>query len=276
MLLKKASHLRFFMLAITFLSAGAFRTVVADPIAVPAETLGHAAAPCDPKEFEVAIDAGHTVEASGAISARGTAEYVFNLKLAEQIDANLRKAGFVQTHLLITRGVGSLQLKQRTASANAIGGLDLFFSIHHDDVQPMYYGKWKYNGKAYHFSDRFAGYSIFVSYLNRYKNESLDFARLLAIELMARNVPFTAHHAEDIPGERRELLDPQRGIYRYDQLFVLKNTNAPAVLLEAGVIVNRAEENSLARRHDLISAAIVEATIAFCGQIQSRRIRQNR
>jgi len=46
-----------------------------------------------------------------------------------------------------------------------MGGVDLFISIHHDDVQPVYYSKWDYNGKTYHFSDKFAGYSIFVSYL---------------------------------------------------------------------------------------------------------------
>jgi N-acetylmuramoyl-L-alanine amidase len=268
-----------FMLKVVLLSAGSLRTVVADPIVRSAETLGHAAAPeatsCDPKKFKIAIDVGHTVEVSGAISARGITEYVFNLKLAKQIDANLRDAGFVQTHLIITRGVGSLQLQQRSARANAMGGVDLFVSIHHDDVQPIYYSKWDYNGKTYHFSDKFAGYSIFVSYQNRFKTESLNFAELLAEELMARDMHFTTHHAEDVPGERREFLDPQRGVYRYDQLIVLKNTNAPAVLLEAGVIVNRAEEAILPRRHGLISAAVLQATIQFCSQIQSKRTPQN-
>ena len=145
----------------------------------------------------------------------------------------------------------------------------------HDDVQPIYYSKWDYKGKTHHFSDKFAGYSIFVSYENRFKTESLDFAELLAAELMARGMHFTAHHSEDIPGEQRQFLDPQRGIYRYDQLIVLKNTNAPAVLLEAGVIVNRAEESILAQRHSLISAAVLQATNQFCSQIQSKRRPQN-
>ena len=274
-----------FMLTVVFLSAGLSRTVVADPIVRPKETSDHAAAPqtandhaatsCDPSKFKIAIDVGHTIEAPGAISARGVTEYVFNLRLAKQIDANLRDAGFVHTYLMITRGVGSLQLKQRPARANAMGGVDLFVSIHHDDVQPVYYSKWDYNGKTYHFSDKFAGYSIFVSYENRFKSESLDFAELLAAELMARGMHFTTHHSEDIPGEHRQFLDPQRGIYRYDQLIVLKNTNTPAVLLEAGVIVNRAEEAILAQRHGLISAAVLEATNQFCSLIQSKRTPQN-
>jgi len=41
---------------------------------------------------------------------------------------------------------------------------------------------------------------------------------------------------------RRELLDPTAGVYRYDQLIVLKSTQMPAFLFEAGSIVNRDEE----------------------------------
>src|SRR5260370_14782113 len=81
-----------FMLAVVFLSAGLLRTVVADPIVRPKETSDHAAAPqtandhaatsCDPSKFKIAIDVGHTIEAPGAISARGVTEYVFNLRLS--------------------------------------------------------------------------------------------------------------------------------------------------------------------------------------------------
>jgi N-acetylmuramoyl-L-alanine amidase. len=44
-------------------------------------------------------------------------------------------------------------------------------------------------------------------------------------------------------GSRRRLLvDPEAGVYRYDQLIVLRQTHVPAVLLEAGSIINRNEE----------------------------------
>lgn len=52
----------------------------------------------------------------------------------------------------------------------------------------------------------------------------------------------TLHHAEKIAGENRELLDPINGIYVFDDLVVLKNSDAPAVLLEAAVIVNPDDE----------------------------------
>ncbi|HEY2136487.1 MAG TPA: N-acetylmuramoyl-L-alanine amidase, partial [Xanthobacteraceae bacterium] len=53
---------------------------------------------------------------------------------------------------------------------------------------------------------------------------------------------------------------------RYDQLIVLRHTRMPAVLLEAGSIVNRTEELLLAtpEHQALISAAVVEAVDAFC------------
>ncbi len=65
---------------------------------------------------------------------------------------------------------------------------------------------------------------------------------------------------------RRELLDAKAGVYRYDQLIVLRATRMPAVLLEAGSIVNRAEELQLAspERRTLTSAAIVAAVEDFC------------
>lgn len=53
------------------------------------------------------------------------------------------------------------------------------------------------------------------------------------------------YHAEKIEGENKELIDEKLGIYLYDDLKVLKNTNSPAFLFEAGVIVNPNEEKKV-------------------------------
>jgi N-acetylmuramoyl-L-alanine amidase len=65
-------------------------------------------------------------------------------------------------------------------------------------------------------------------------------------------------------------LDPARGVYRFDGLVVLKATKAPAVLLEAGIIVNREEELVLAssERQEEIGAAALAAVTRFCGEQQ--------
>ena len=67
-------------------------------------------------------------------------------------------------------------------------------------------------------------------------------------------------------GWRRELLDPQAGVYRYDALAVLEKTRMPAVLLEAGSIINRTEDLQMAtpERRDLIGNAIAAAATEFC------------
>ena len=61
-------------------------------------------------------------------------------------------------------------------------------------------------------------------------------------------------------------------VYRYDQLIVLKSTHIPAVLLEAGSIINRDEELAMGtpERQSLISAAATDAVERFCASRRSR------
>ena len=53
------------------------------------------------------------------------------------------------------------------------------------------------------------------------------------------------YHAEPIPGESKPFADRTNGVHYYDNLVVLHTATQPAVLFEAGVIVNRAEELTL-------------------------------
>ena len=86
-------------------------------------------------------------------------------------------------------------------------------------------------------------------------------------QLQARALQYTPHYIEKFMGHRQRLLvDAKVGVYRYDQLIVLRQTRMPAVLLEAGSIVNRQEELELAtpERRSLTSAAIATAVANFC------------
>jgi N-acetylmuramoyl-L-alanine amidase len=225
----------------------------------------HANAVCMKKTFKVVLDVGHTETEAGATSARSVKEYWFNLNLAREIYNKLLADGFESAELLITRGQGPAALRSRSDHANEEGA-NLFLSIHHDSVQRFYLEKWTYNGAVHQYSDRFNGFSLFVSQENANKNKSLTFASLLSDQLTSRGMTSTAHHAEDIPGERRQFLDEPRGIYRYDKLSVLRLTHAPAVLLEAGIIVNRTEELTAAsaERKSLIANAVSTAVAQFC------------
>ncbi|MGD0026695.1 MAG: N-acetylmuramoyl-L-alanine amidase [Xanthobacteraceae bacterium] len=231
-----------------------------------------AQATCQRSAFRVVVDVGHTVEVPGAISARGVAEYAFNLRLAQDIKQALVDAGFDKTVLLITSEAPPLGLVERAIRANSMPA-DLFISIHHDSVPDYLLETWEYDGQQNHFSDRFNGYAIFISNDNAARAGSLLFGGLLGKALQARGLQYTPHYTLALMGyRRRQLVDADAGVYRYDQLIVLRDTRMPAVLLEAGSIVNRQEELQLAtpERRALTSAAVAAAVEDFCAARSTR------
>jgi N-acetylmuramoyl-L-alanine amidase len=231
---------------------------------VPAPQAAKAA--CQRSLFRIVVDVGHTAAVPGADSARGVPEYTFNLRLADEIKRALVDAGFDKTVRLITATAPWLGLVERAARANGMHA-DLFISIHHDSVPNNLIETWKYEGQRRQFSDRFKGYAIFISNENADRKGSLQFGGFLGEQLQARGLRYTPHYTLPLMGRHRhELVDPAAGVYRYDQLIVLRNTLMPAVLLEAGSIVNRQEELDLAtpERRALTSAAVVAAVEDFC------------
>jgi len=236
------------------------------PAAKPADNCKRAAA------FRVVIDVGHTEKAPGAISARGVPEFVFNLNLAKRIEEKLLAAGFPRSVLLITEGPSRQGLAKRVQRAKELAA-DLFLSIHHDSVPTKFLETWEVEGEERRFSDRFAGHSIFISQDSADYAGSLLFARLLGGQLQERGLKYTPHYTDPIMGNRqRRLVDVLTGVYRYDQLIVLRTTGMPAVLLEAGSIINRDEELRMgsAEHHALTSAAVTDAVTAFCKTHQPR------
>jgi N-acetylmuramoyl-L-alanine amidase len=144
---------------------------------------------------------------------------------------------------------------------------DLFIAIHHDSVPDNLLQTWQYAGQDQHYNDDYPGYAIFISNDNPHRTGSLLFGKFLGQELQSRGLQYTPHYTLPLMGHRRrELVDAKAGVYRYDQLIVLRTTHMPAVLLEAGSIVNRQEELQLAspERRTLTSAAIVAAVEDFC------------
>ena len=221
---------------------------------------------CRRAAFRVIVDVGHTEQAPGATSARGVSEFAFNVNLARRIEQQLLAAGFRRSVLLITEGPSGKGLVERVKRANALGA-DLFLSIHHDSVPDEFLEKWEFEGEQRSYSDRFSGHSIFISDDNSDRAGSLLFARLLGGQLRKRGLKYTPHYTNRIMGNRQRLLiDELAGVYRYDQLIVLKDTGTPAVLLEAGSIINREEELRMgsAEHQAVVSAAVADAVKSFC------------
>ena len=225
-------------------------------------------ASCAHSTFRVLIDVGHTATSPGADSARGVTEYEFNLRLADVIAQSLHDAGFDKTVRLVTSGTRFASLFKRAASANHLHA-DLFLSIHHDSVPDNLKERWEYEGKKNYYSDRFSGYAIFISNDNADRTGSVAFGHSLGRELQKRGLHYTPHYTLPMMGRfRHELVDPEAGVYRYDHLRVLHSTFMPAVLLEAGSIVNRQEELELVtpERRLIVAEAVTAAVEDFCAR----------
>jgi N-acetylmuramoyl-L-alanine amidase len=187
----------------------------------------------------IGVDVGHSISAPGAISARGIPEFDFNVSLARFVQAALSSSG---ANVVVIGGDGDMsELRQRTAAAVAQGA-GFLLSIHHDSVQPQYLQQWEWQGVTRQYTDRISGFSLFVSRTGANPEASLHCARRIGAALKQSGLRPSPHHAEKIAGENREWADRDNGVYYYDNLVVLKTATMPAVLLEAGVIVNREEE----------------------------------
>lgn len=222
---------------------------------------------CDPAKFRLIVDVGHTRKSDGAMSARNIPEYDFNLRLATRLVEKLKAEGFTWTRLMITEGKARPSLIRRVATANS-SGAELFLSIHHDSVPDKFEETWEFEGKKAKFSDRFSGWGLFVSHDNANFDASLTFAKLIGKRMMAHGFKFADQYSQPVMGKyRHDLIDKATGVYRYDHLVVLMTTRMPAVLLEAGSIINRDEELQVAghERQDRTIGAVADALREYCG-----------
>ena len=90
---------------------------------------------------------------------------------------------------------------------------------------------WQYEGQDQQYNDDYPGYALFISNDNADRAGSLLFGKFLGKALQARGLQFTPHYTLPLMGHRRrQLLDADAGVYRYDQLVVLRYTRMPALL----------------------------------------------
>jgi N-acetylmuramoyl-L-alanine amidase len=184
---------------------------------------------------EVAVDVGHGLKDSGAISARGKPEFEFNQLLARRLAQALRE------HPLRVREVnfdGAIR-KLAERPAQAVGS-DLFISIHHDSIDEQYLQTWLWQGQTQTYTDVKQGFGLFISARNPDVATSLRCAVVMGLMLRRAGFePSTWHERSHLAA------DAQNGVWYYDNLVVLHAATMPAVLVEAGVIKHRDEELAL-------------------------------
>ncbi|WP_224024731.1 N-acetylmuramoyl-L-alanine amidase family protein, partial [Burkholderia vietnamiensis] len=198
-----------------------------------------------PSARYIVVDTGHTPAHPGATGASGRVEYRYNLDLSTAVADTLVAHG---DRVLRTSADGrEIALDQRSTQAP---DANLFVSIHHDSMQQQFIDAGRQR--------EFHGFAVFMSERNPHYAESLRCAKSIAEHLLAAGERPSLYHAQPIKGENRPLIDPQLGIHRFDDLVVLRTAPIPAVLVEAGVIVNPDEEKRLAQRDTIqrLGAAI--------------------
>jgi N-acetylmuramoyl-L-alanine amidase len=197
-------------------------------------------------DYKVAIDIGHTPDRPGAISARGVPEYAFNNNIAHLLYKKLLTDKKFKNSFIINEAGDDISLQARPAIAMRQGA-DLFIAIHHDSVETKDLSDWLYQGRNMAYCDKFTGYSIYYSAKNGNPLNSLIFAYILGSEMLKAGFCPTLHHAEKFTGGDKDLIDRTRGIYKYNNLVVLKNNQISAILFECGIIKNRNEEMELSK-----------------------------
>jgi N-acetylmuramoyl-L-alanine amidase len=240
--------------------------IVASVLALPAATVAAA---------EVAVDAGHTLAAHGATSARGGREFDFNLALAKRLSHELDRR-----QLAVRRINFDGQIESLAARPEQAAGADFFISIHHDSVHADLLQEWDWQGSTQTYTDDYSGFALFVSQDSPDLATSLRCASAIGARLRRMGFVPARHHAKPASGTPREVADAANAVHYYDNLVVLYRTTLPAVLFEAGVIKNRDEELALldadrqARMADGIATGI--AACLYTGHAPSAQLHNAR
>jgi N-acetylmuramoyl-L-alanine amidase len=229
------------------------------------------------RDFVVAIDTGHSAAQPGAISARGVGEYFFNKRIAAGVHASLAAQPRGIKSFLINNQDGNLALADRARLA-AEQKADLLISIHHDSVRPEFLSFWDVQGAKQHYCDQYKGYSLYYSEKNADPYDSILFAIFLSSEMLKNKFTPSLHHADYMKGEDKALVDAEKGIYKYNNLVVLKEARMPAVLFECGIIVNREEELELQEKYcqqNIINSitAAIQKYVRFKNREQDSAVR---
>jgi N-acetylmuramoyl-L-alanine amidase len=208
-------------------------------------------APATARSSRILVDVGHSRTSGGSTSATGVAEFEYNRALALEVVRQLRGKGHVVGIPNAEGGVRDLQSRPRSATTM---GADLFLSIHHDSIQE----------RLKPWSRSYSGFSTWASGATATSAASTRCAQSIGASMAAGGMRPALYHAERIQGESRNLQDASTGRYRRDDLAVLRLSRTPAVLVEAGVIVNPDEEAWLSRQDVRrgIAAAIVSGVEA--------------
>jgi len=169
----------------------------------------------------VAIDVGPFHRGARRDQRAGGPELDFNRDLAAEIESAARRDG-LKTNAHRYDGL----MSRLTAAHSGRRRHGFFLSVHHDSVQPHFLETWEFDRVKRLFSDRYSGFSLFVSRKNAALNgaspaprdgEALRGAGFLAFALSRRSDS----------GENKPFADRRNGVHYYDNLIVSRPRELP-------------------------------------------------
>lgn len=197
---------------------------------------------------KVAVFAGHVQKSeypgrypengTGTLSSSGIPEYVFNDNLVQHFrDIN---PSIDYLAVLANQNI-PFQLRQQYAQQL---DSEIYIEVHHDSAQGSDIKRLQQGEQTEQKWRELSGFSVIYHPNNQHSHESLRLAQLIADELFQAGFKPNPYHAKDIQGERRPLVDVTRAVYTGRE-YVLRESSMPAVIVEAGVIVNPFEEKTI-------------------------------
>ncbi|MBQ8002196.1 MAG: N-acetylmuramoyl-L-alanine amidase [Clostridia bacterium] len=186
----------------------------------------------------IIIDAGHGIPDGGAVSKNGTAESPLNLKIATKLNEELTERGY---KVIMTRtDENGLNKKKKTDMNMRLDIMktnpcDMFVSIHINKFSQS-----KYRGAEVLYSENFI--------------QSTLLAQLIMDEI--------------------KLIDPinqTRGITKaQSSLYLMKNANVPAVIVECGFLSNPDEEQLLksSEYQARLASAICDGIVSYYRNVE--------
>lgn len=219
----------------------------------------------------VVIDAGHGGIDPGATGPNNLSEKTLVLAVAQQIEAELKKKSAYDVKLTRTRDV-FVPLDKRLQMSREFGA-DLFVSLHADSISEMAFAEAIRGATVYTLSERASdeqarlmaekeNASDLIAGLDGVDVPGKDQVKGILIDLMKRETAnFSADFSNLLVTKLGKSIRLSKAPQRSAAFRVLKQTNAPSVLVELGYMSNSKDQGEMVTLawQSKVAASIVAA-----------------
>jgi len=217
----------------------------------------------------IAIDIGHAESGSDEKSSIGRNEALCSEALARTLVIQLKEAGFDSSFIIPTEP-GNPSVQSRLATARARNAY-LMLSLRAGTIQPSGW-KSKSSDEKKQILEKCSGYAIVISDKDSPRAaENSKLGQLIGSHLREVDLPPFRESAKMNSNNRRALDD--NGVYRHNELEILKQATIPVVRIEYGILKNRRDEKKLQDPEyiEKMAKAIVEALQEYSTSSIARR-----